>query len=109
MIIKIGTQIDFDPAKDSSNLLKHKYSLACMADIVESMLFGRIAAVFSDEYSVKDEMRYKVIAQYQGDTVLAVCTNREEGDIVRVISFRSASDEEEDIYRKELLENVPST
>lgn len=104
-MITSSTMIDFDPKKLETNFGKHRYALDCMADILQSMLFGRMYAIFSEEFEEGGEPRFMVMAEYQGEVILAVCTWRDAGRTIRVISFRPASSDEETIYlrRRHLL------
>ncbi|MBU1230248.1 MAG: BrnT family toxin [Proteobacteria bacterium] len=97
-MITSSTAIEYGSAKWEINLREKKFDLGCIADILESMLYGRIFAIFSDEYEEKGEPRFMVMAEYQGDVILAACTWRDDGNTVRVISFRSASEAEEEAY-----------
>ncbi|MES9995287.1 BrnT family toxin [Desulfovibrio aminophilus] len=100
-MITSSTVVDFDPGKWEKNFNEKKYGLNCMRDILDSMLFGRIFAIFSDEYEKNGEMRFSITAEYQGDVIFAACTWRDDGDTLRVISFRPASDDEEEDYYEE--------
>lgn len=75
-----------------------------MGDVVESMLYGKIATVISDEFMEKGEPRFQVMAEYQGVVIFAACTFRNDGDTIRVISLREASDSEEEEFYNELEE-----
>lgn len=50
-----------------------------------------------------------VLAEYQGEVILAVCTWRDDGRTIRVISFRPASSDEETQYYAEAASFVAPT
>jgi len=105
MFVLGTTEIEFDPDKDELNRTKHKYSLSCAADIIESYMIGRIACIFSDEYAdegVHDEPRFQILAEYEGKVVQVVCTWRNEGKTVRIISMHRANDKECEALYSEL-------
>lgn len=75
--------IEFDPAKDASNLRKHRISLARVVDM-EGMV-----VVPDDRFA---EPRARIYGQIDGQNHCAAVTMR--GDVVRVISLRRAHDKE---------------
>lgn len=71
--------IDFDPAKDASNLAKHGVSLARVVEMVSMVV------VADDRFA---EPRLRIYGQIDGQSHCAAVTMR--GDVVRVISLRRA-------------------
>ena len=102
MLIKNGVKIEFDEQKCLKNYEGHTFCFGCLGDVFESMLYGRIPTIFSDQYMEKGEPRFQIMAEYQGVVILAVCTLRDEGDTVRVISLRKAHESERETFYNEL-------
>jgi uncharacterized DUF497 family protein len=71
--------IEFDPAKDASNIAKHGISLARAAD------FEQAVVVEDDRYA---ERRFRIYGVIDGQNYCAAITMR--GRVVRVISLRRA-------------------
>ena len=83
--------IEFDPAKDAANIIKHGVSL------VEADSFGWAAAlVRADNRSAYGEDRMTAIGYIGARLHVVVFADR--GDVRRVISLRKASKREERIY-----------
>lgn len=100
VIFRVGMEIIIDEEKDAINYEKHNYSLGCAKDIVNSItLFGSEMMIVSDGYTENGETRYMMIAQYSGDIVFVAFTWRD--DTMRVISLRSASKKEREIFEKQ--------
>ncbi|MCG8529588.1 MAG: BrnT family toxin [Desulfovibrionales bacterium] len=102
MMITPGTTIEFNEEKNETNFEDHHFCLGCLGDIVESMLYGRIPVIFSEEFWGNNEARFMVLAEYQGLVVLAACTMRNEGQTIRVMSFRPAHRNERETFYEEL-------
>ena len=73
-------EIEFDPAKDASNIAKHGISLARAAELEN-------AVVVEDDRFV-EERRFRLYGQIDGANYCAAVTLR--GSSVRVISLRRA-------------------
>lgn len=80
-------QIEFDPAKDALNIAKHGLSLADA-----SAMDLASAAVVPDERADYGEARYRAFGRIEGVPYCLAFTYR--ADVVRVISFRRAHEEE---------------
>ena len=101
LFFKHEMEIEFDKNKDDINIRKHHYSLECAVDIMSSLLLLQGSKIiFSDGYLENGEVRYMAKALYQDRVVLFVFTMRD--DNMRIISFRDASDEEEEHFWSEL-------
>ena len=75
--------IEFDPAKDGTNIGKHGISLARAADLENTIV------VVDDRF---EEKRFRIYGQIDGRNYCAAVTLR--GSTVRVISLRRAHDKE---------------
>ena len=102
MIFKVGMEIEFDEKKCLENFEERTFCFSCVGDVLESMLYGRIATVFSDEFMEKGEPRFEMMAEYQGVVLFAACTFRDGGDTLRVISLRKAHKSEREEFYSEL-------
>lgn len=83
--------IEFDPAKDEANRAKHGLSLA---DAVALDL--STAAVLVDDRRDYGETRYRAFGRIDGLGYCLAFTVR--GQVIRLISFRRAHDEEMELY-----------
>ena len=85
--------VEFDPAKDAANILKHGVSLAFGA-----ALFADPAhIVFASARPIDGEDRFKVIGLVDNRLWTAVHVYR--GAAIRFISVRRSNDGEHGIYR----------
>ena len=75
--------IEFDPAKDASNMEKHGISLSRAVDLDNAVV------VVDDRFT---EQRFRIYGQIDGIWHCAAVTIR--GQMVRVISLRRARDKE---------------
>ncbi len=74
-------EIEFDPAKDAANVLKHGVSLARVADL-------DILAVIENSRPEDEERRFRLYGLIDGEPYCAVVTFRQA---VRAISLRRAN------------------
>ena len=81
-------EIEFDPAKDEANEVKHGVSLAAALFVLES----RIGEVVDDRQDY-GEARMNAFGFIEGR--LLVCTYTMRGETCRVISVRKASRQEQ--------------
>ena len=97
IIFSVGMQVAFDDYKDEINRKKHKFSLNCAQDIVDSIiLFGKDHYIMSDGYIENEEQRYMMLTEYRDDIVLIAFTWR--NGTMRAISFRKANPKEVGIF-----------
>jgi uncharacterized protein len=88
-------QIEFDPAKDSTNLEKHGVSLALAAE-----LNWEAALVWVDERFEYDELR--MIALAPKTEILYYVAFVDNGEVLRIISLRRANRREVKHYVENL-------
>lgn len=103
-----GTTVDYDIDKEETNRRKHGYSLLSAVHILERLIFpfGNSAPhAMSDAFlekgkNGKEEVRHMHLSiDDSGKVVFMVTTMRPE-EIVRVISFRRASEQEREKFRE---------
>jgi uncharacterized protein len=94
-------RFEWDPGKSRANLKKHRVSF----EEAKTVFFDEGALVASDPDHSADEDRFLIIGFSIQLRVLLVCfCEREEGDVIRIISARKATRKEQGQYRKgELL------
>jgi len=98
-IIPGTTKIDYDPNKEDSNRVEHKYSLTCAVDILTDAVTFQHPFITIDRVMEEGEIRHVHLAEYESRIVLFVTTMREE-ETIRVISMRDASPKEREIYKQ---------
>lgn len=108
------TGIDYDRDKEDINRKKQGYSLQSAVYIFERALLplGHPPMFTSDPVEINGEIRHKHLAMDDQKNVVFIVTTMRLGEIVRIISFRRASDEEKKIYIalcKELIETFKGT
>lgn len=83
-------EIEFDPAKDEANLVKHRISLARATDLdpIE----------YIDDSHLYDEPRYRLIGYIDGRLHILAAVDR--GEVVRAISLRPATKMEKRRYEQ---------
>ncbi|MEQ5843013.1 BrnT family toxin [Paraburkholderia acidicola] len=84
-------EIEFDPAKDESNIRKHGISLARAAELDWNECWERC-----DDRADYGEARYVGLAPLDNRLYVVVYTER--GNVMRVISLRKANQREYDDY-----------
>lgn len=94
------TRVDYDLDKEYANREKHGYSLYSAVALLESTLLplGGPPSMTSDGFMEQGEVRHMhMTVDDCGKVVLMVTTMRHE-EIVRVISYRRASEQERDQF-----------
>ena len=105
MIFIPGTTIvEYDEDKDEINRSKHGYSLSCAEDVITDIMFFQPNYIISDEYDENGESRFMILGEYENNTILIACTERDGGKTIRPISMRKASNKEKEIFKN----NPPS-
>lgn len=89
-------RFDWDPAKASANLRKHQVSF----DEAKTVFYDDFAVqFFDDEHSINEE-RFVMLGMSSNARLLVVChCERDEGDVIRIISARKATRIEATYYR----------
>ena len=87
---------EWDPAKAAANLKKHQVSF----DEAKSVFFDEFATQFFDEDHSINEERFLMLGMSSGAKLLLVChCDRENGEIIRIISARKATTRESAFYQ----------
>lgn len=87
-------QIEFDPKKAASNLKKHGVTF----EEASTCLLDPLALVHED-FDAEDEMRFVLLGMSHVGRLLTVCyTLRNDDQIIRLISARTATKKEEKYY-----------
>jgi uncharacterized DUF497 family protein len=91
-------RFDWDPAKAASNAKKHKVTF----EVAKTVFYDDFAVQFFDEEHSFDEDRFLLLGMSSDARLLLVChCEREDGDVIRIISTRKATENEAQYYRGE--------
>ena len=89
-------KFEWDPPKASANLKKHNVSF----DEAKSVFYDEFAVQFFDEEHSSDEERFLMLGMSSGAKLLIVChCERENGEVIRIISARKATKRESAFYQ----------
>ncbi len=89
---------DWDDDKAISNLAKHGVAFETAKEV-----FSDPNALIEVDHSSFDEERWRNIGLGGGDVLFIVHTERDDGDIVRIISARRATKNEQNRYYRQAL------
>ena len=91
-------QFDWDPVKAASNAKKHKVTF----EVAKTVFYDDFAVQFFDEAHSADEDRFLLLGMSSDARLLLVChCERGNGDVIRIISARKATENEAQYYRGE--------
>ena len=91
-------RFDWDPAKAASNARKHKVTF----EVAKTVFYDDFAVQFFDEEHSADEERFLLLGMSSDARLLLVChCEQEDGDVIRIISARKATESEAQNYRGE--------
>jgi uncharacterized DUF497 family protein len=91
-------RFEWDPDKAASNVRKHKVTF----DMAKTVFYDDFAVQFFDQEHASDEDRFLLLGMGSDARLLLVChCEREDGDVIRIISARKATDREAQYYRGE--------
>lgn len=86
---------EWDPSKAAANLKKHGVSF----EEAQSVFYDEFAVQFFDEAHSSDEDRFLMLGLSAMARLLIVChCEREDGDVLRIISARRATARERQLY-----------
>ena len=95
-------RFEWDPAKAASNAKKHKVTFK----VAKTVFYDDFAVQFFDEKHSSREERFLMLGLSSDARLLLVChCEREDGDVIRIISARKATDSEAQYYRGDLSES----
>ena len=91
-------RFDWDPSKAASNAKKHKVTF----EMAKTVFYDDFAMQFFDEEHSLGEERFLLLGMSSDAKLLLVChCEREDGDVIRIISARKATTSEAQNYRGE--------
>lgn len=89
-------KFEWDAPKAQANLKKHQVSF----EEAKSVFYDEFAVQFFDEAHSADEDRFLMLGMSSGAKLLIVChCEREDGEIIRIISARKATQRESAFYQ----------
>jgi uncharacterized protein len=89
---------EWDRVKAASNAKKHKVTF----EVAKTVFYDDFAVQFFDEEHSSDEDRFLLLGMSSDARLLLVChCEREDGDVIRIISARKATENEALYYRGE--------
>jgi uncharacterized protein len=91
-------RFEWDASKAASNAKKHKVTF----EMAKTVFYDDFAVQFFDEEHSVDEERFLLLGMSSDARLLLVChCEREDGDVIRIISARKATESEARNYRGE--------
>ena len=91
-------KFEWDASKAASNAKKHKVTF----EMAKTVFYDDFAVQFFDEEHSFDEERFLLLGMSSDARLLLVChCEREDGDVIRIISARKATETEAQYYRGE--------
>ena len=91
-------RFEWDPVKAASNAKKHKVTF----EVAKTVFYDDFAVQFFDDEHSSDEDRFLLLGMSSDARLLLVChCEREDGDVIRIISARRATENEAHYYRGE--------
>ena len=91
-------RFEWNPVKAVSNARKHKVTF----EAAKSVFYDDFAVQFFDEQNSVGEDRFLLLGMSSDARLLLVChCEREDGDVIRIISARKATETEAQYYRGE--------
>ena len=91
-------RFEWDTTKAAANAKKHKVTF----EVAKTVFYDDFAVQFFDEEHSSDEDRFLLLGMSSDGRLLPVChCEREDGDVIRIISARKATETEAQYYRGE--------
>lgn len=91
-------RFEWDPVKAASNAKKHKVTF----EAAKTVFYDDFAVQFCDEEHDIDEDRFLLLGMSSDARLLLVChCERDDGEVIRIISARKATQSEAQYYRGE--------
>jgi uncharacterized protein len=88
-------RFEWDPVKAASNARKHHVTF----EVAKTVFYDDFAVQFFDEEHSVDEDRFLLLGMSSDARLLLVChCEREDGEVIRIISARKATDSEAQHY-----------
>jgi uncharacterized DUF497 family protein len=91
-------KFEWDRAKAAANVKKHKVTF----EAAKTVFYDDLAVQFFDEDHASTEDRFLLLGVSSDARLLLVChCEREEGEVIRIISARKATQQEAKFYQGE--------
>ena len=91
-------RFEWDPTKAASNAKKHKVTF----EVAKTVFYDDFAVQFFDKEHSSAGDRFLLLGMSSDARLLLVChCEREDGDVIRIISARKATETEAQFYRGE--------
>ena len=91
-------RFEWDSSKAASNAKKHKVTF----EVAKTVFYDDFAVQFFDEEHSFDEERFLLLGMSSNARLLLVCDcEKRDGDVIRIISARKATESEAQNYRGE--------
>jgi uncharacterized protein len=91
-------RFEWNPAKAAVNARKHKVTF----EVAKTVFYDDFAVQFFDDQHSSTEDRFLLLGMSSDARLLLVChCEREEGEVVRIISARKATSQEATFYQGE--------
>ncbi len=91
-------KFEWDRAKAAANVKKHKVTF----EAAKTVFYDDLAVQFFDEDHASTEDRFLLLGMSSDARLLLVChCEREEGEVIRIISARRATQQEAKFYQGE--------
>ncbi len=91
-------RFEWDPPKAAANTTKHQVSF----EEAKSVFYDEFAVQFYDDEHSTEENRFLLLGMSSGSRLLLVChCEREQGEVIRIISARKATRRESAFYQGE--------
>jgi len=91
-------RFEWDSVKAASNARKHKVTF----EVAQTVFYDDFAVQFFDEEHSSEEDRFLLLGMSSDARLLLVChCEREDGDVIRIISARKATESEAKHYQGE--------
>jgi uncharacterized protein len=91
-------RFEWGPDKAASNAKKHNVTF----EMAKTVFYDDFAVQFFDEEHSSSEERFLLLGMSSAARLLLVChCEREDGDVIRIISARKATETESQNYRGE--------
>ncbi len=88
-------RFEWDASKAASNAKKHKVTF----EVARTVFYDDFAVQFFDEEHSFDQERFLLLGMSSDARLLLVChCEREDGDVIRIISARKATESEAQNY-----------
>jgi len=97
-----STKVEYDPAKNESNMLKHGYSFDEAIDIFNRIIFPFVTPpprfIVKDSIEKNKELRSNILTLAKQGKVILIALTMRPNESARIISLRAASSRERQIF-----------